>query len=352
MLNASLPIVEARSIAPAPAVRGYVPGLDGLRAIAVLLVILYHSDPDGPFGGGFIGVDLFFVLSAFLITSILVDQKEKTGSIRLGQFYWRRALRLTPALLFFLATYVVVAPMIWPGYPHLRDALIAGFYVSNFAYVAEQIPVYIVHTWSLAAEEQFYLLWPVMLLLLLRWKRPALLLGVIWTGLTAFRFTTDDWFAYYYDLARHGTGLVLGAILFFLLREGKLALSPIHAIFAAAIVAILSVNAQLGASAMAITVAEFASAIVIGTVITNPASLRLLTARPLVGIGKLSYGLYLWNYPISRALGEHVCRQHGRHWLIRFAEPIWTGAGSILMTAFDPCGHWRELRVPSTGANM
>ena len=261
MCNACPPEVEVRSIAPICATRRYVPGLDGLRGIAVLLVILFHCKPEGPFGGGFLGVDLFFVLSAFLITSILVEEQERTGAICLSQFYWRRTLRLMPGLLFFLSTYAVVAPMILPGYPHLRDALVAELYVSNFAYVAGQFPIFIKHTWSLAAREQFYLLWPLMLMVLLRWRRPALLLAVAWAALTAMRFMTDDWIVYYYGFAHHGTGLVLGAILFFLVREGKVALRPFHALFAAGIMAMLAVNAQLGGSALAITVAEFASAV-------------------------------------------------------------------------------------------
>jgi peptidoglycan/LPS O-acetylase OafA/YrhL len=309
MCYASVPGAEPQTIAPPVATKRYIPGLDGLRAIAVMLVIAYHCEPQGLVQGGFIGVDLFFVLSAFLITSILVDEKERTGAIRLGRFYWRRMLRLMPALLLFLTTYAVIAPMIISEYPHLRDAAIAGLYISNFAFVAWQIPLFIKHTWSLAAEEQFYLLWPVILIMLLRTKRPMLLLGVVWVGLTAMRLAGDDWVVNYYGLAHHGTGLVLGAILFFLVRAGKFALRPVHALFAAALLAVTSLNAQLGAAALPISVAEFASAVIIGTVVTNPAGLQLLAARPLVVLGKLSYGLFLWNYPIAL-----VMRSYGGFW--------------------------------------
>ena len=304
MCLAAHPVLEADPAAPKSAARRYIPELDGLRAIAALLVILFHSDREGLFQGGFIGVDIFFVLSAFLITSILVDEQERTGDLRLGRFYWRRAVRLMPALLFFLAAYLALAPLFFPGYPHLRDAVLAGMYVSNFAFVAAQLPPFISHTWSLAAEEQFYLLWPVTLLLLLRTRRPVLLLAAAWGGLTLLRLTEDDWIAYYYGLAPHGTGLVLGAILYFLVKEGRIALRPIHAVAAGAMLAILSVTAQMHASAVAITVAELASALIIGTIVTNSGALRLLAAKPLVGLGKLSYGLYLWHFPISYVLRE------------------------------------------------
>lgn len=309
MAVATTPAIQGDDSAPADAGRRYVPELDGLRAIAALLVILFHSDREGPFQGGFIGVDIFFVLSAFLITSILVDEHDRSGTVRLGRFYWRRTLRLMPALLFFLATYLALAPLIWPGHPHWRDALVAGLYVSNFAFAAAQIPPFISHSWSLAAEEQFYLLWPVILLLLLRLRQPLLALGAAWSGLTLLRLTSDNWIAYYYGLATHGTGLVLGAILFFLMRDLKLAFRPAHALIAGGMLAMLSATAQMEASALAITIAEFASAVIIGTVITNPGSLRLLALPPLVSLGKLSYGLYLWHFPIT-----YVLREVGGFW--------------------------------------
>ena len=299
------PVSRVEPVPPPTAVtRRYVPELDGLRGIAVLLVMLFHADRDGPFQGGFIGVDVFFVLSAFLITSILVEEQERTGTMRLGRFYWRRALRLMPALLLFLAAYLAVAPFVFPGYPHLRDALIAGLYVSNFAFVAAQIPPFISHTWSLAAEEQFYLLWPLTLLFLLRFSRPVWILASVWAGLTLLRLGTENWIAYYYGLATHGTGLIMGAILYFLVRDGALSPRPVHALIAAAIIALLATTAQMHVSAIVITVAEFAAAILIGTAVTNPASLRILTAPALVNLGKLSYGLYLWHFPISYALRE------------------------------------------------
>src|ERR1044071_2906095 len=106
----------------------YYPALDGLRALAAIAVVLFHCRVGGGefvFGSGFLGVDVFFVLSGFLITQQLREGRA------LGEFYWRRALRLLPALLFFLGVYVAVAPLLWPGQPHGRDALFAGLYLSD-----------------------------------------------------------------------------------------------------------------------------------------------------------------------------------------------------------------------------
>jgi peptidoglycan/LPS O-acetylase OafA/YrhL len=295
-------IITARELSGP--VRRYVSELDGLRAIAVLLVIAFHANPDGPFQGGWIGCDIFFVLSAFLITSILFEERETTGRLRLGRFYWRRCLRLYPALLVFLAAYLAVGPMVLAGYPHWRDALIAAVYVSNFAIVIAHIPVLITHTWSLAAEEQFYLLWPPALLILMRVSRPALFLGLLWLGLTILRYATDDLVARYYGFATHGTGLVLGAFLFFVMRERKLTISPVHALVAFAGLALLSATADISSPELTTSVAEAAAAVIIGAIICNPGSMSFLSTRHLVGLGKVSYGLYLWHYPISRLLRD------------------------------------------------
>lgn len=179
-----------------------------------------------------------------------------------------------------------------------------------------------------------------MLLLLLRARRPLLFLGLAWAGLTLLRFATDDWITYYYGLATHGTGLALGAILFFLLREGKLELRPSHAWVAAGMLLVLAVSAQMHVSALVITVAEFASAIIIGTIITHPGALKLLAAPLLVWLGKLSYGLYLWHFPIT-----YVLREVGGFWstfTITFALSL-----GMAMLSYRTVESWaRSLRGP------
>src|ERR1700722_16917740 len=159
----------------------FVPGLDGLRAIAVLGVMLFHGGAP-LIGGGFMGVNVFFVLSGFLITSLLLGEWTRRLTIRLGQFWTRRARRLLPALLLLLVWVAIYAKVFaTPGeFADLRlDSLSTLFYVANwhfifggssyFAQTAQPSPLF--HMWSLAIEEQFYIVWPPVALVMLRLGR-------------------------------------------------------------------------------------------------------------------------------------------------------------------------------------
>ena len=156
-----------------PERRQGIPALDGLRAIAVALVLVGHGGIPG-MGGGFIGVDIFFVLSGFLITSLLLDELGRTGRIELTGFWIRRARRLLPALVLMVLT-VAVARELLPdqSLTGLRsDALAAFLWVANWRFVAQKTdyftqgapPSPLQHTWSLGVEEQYYVLWPVLLI--------------------------------------------------------------------------------------------------------------------------------------------------------------------------------------------
>jgi len=158
----------------APSRLGYQPGLDGLRAIAVVLVLLYHGGVSWA-AGGFLGVDVFFALSGFLITSLLVDEHARHGRISIPAFYARRARRLLPALALVLVAVVAYAATLAPdgSLRQLRGDLLATIgYATNWRLVlsdrgyfdAFTTPSPLKHTWSLAVEEQFYLVWPVLLL--------------------------------------------------------------------------------------------------------------------------------------------------------------------------------------------
>src|ERR1700730_15385771 len=146
----------------------YLPALDGLRAIAVMLVFLFHT---GHAAGGWVGVDIFFVLSGYLITSILLTEHERTGVINLLRFYGRRACRLLPALIIVIGVAVVIAFCLQNKVRDIEiDAVAALFYVLDYRYALMVNLTHatdLAHLWSLSIEEQFYFLWPLTLIILL-----------------------------------------------------------------------------------------------------------------------------------------------------------------------------------------
>jgi len=149
----------------------YTPALDGLRAIAIVAVMIYHASPS-LMPGGFAGVELFFVLSGFLITGLLLREQQCHGRIHLGFFYARRVLRLLPALLLMLTIVTTFAWCVLPagfGSRTLTDALLALGYCVNWARAFDMRGASLLgHTWSLSIEEQFYVLWPITLILLVK----------------------------------------------------------------------------------------------------------------------------------------------------------------------------------------
>ena len=153
----------------------YLPGLDGMRALAVVAVMVYHANSDW-LPGGFLGVEMFFVISGYLITLLLISERERTYRISLRQFWMRRARRLLPALFTMMAIVVAwTAVFKTEALGQLRGDVIAGiFYVSNYyqiwvgqGYTAAGDFAPLRHLWSLAVEEQFYLVWPVVMVVLL-----------------------------------------------------------------------------------------------------------------------------------------------------------------------------------------
>jgi len=298
---------------------GHRPALDGLRGVAILLVLLCHI-PRLPFGGGFIGVDLFFVLSGFLITSLLLEEWRKTGTVSLRAFYARRALRLFPALFAMLIAAVAISAGTESDEAAAgmrRSALMTLFYSANWflaygAYPREEIRP----TWSLSIEEQFYVLWPLLLLLLLRlgWsaRRMALFaaLGVLASALARAIWweTTRSFSRVYFGLDTHSDGLLAGALAAFLAHGGTPPDSPRAArllnLFSLGMVGGLLLFATLGWPADPETLCRgtylflnLGMAALVLCIATSPSTglRRLFELAPLVWFGKLSYGLYLWH---------------------------------------------------------
>lgn len=309
---------------------GSVPALDGLRAVAVSLVVMFHYFFPW-FRGGFLGVDIFFVLSGFLITMLLLQEHSMAQGVRLTQFYARRVRRLAPALAGVLAfAYVTSALSGAPGAAFTDLARVMEFrynFYLRFHYPANPL---VGHLWSLSTEEQFYLVWPPILVLLMR-RRVGLLgvLAVIWTALVAvvlFRLSLwqegSGYRRLYFAPDTHTDGLLIGAGLAVLAHCGYLQRIPARWVRAYAstamvflTVAIFSVDAEeTWIYAGPLTVVALATAAMMTGVLTGSGPRWLesvLRRRTAVRIGKLSYSLYLWHIPILTCpLGRHLSGGH------------------------------------------
>lgn len=288
------------------------PALDGLRGIAVLSVVLAHSGVAWTPGGGR-GVDVFFVLSGYLITSLLKAEVEQAGRIAVAAFWRRRAVRLMPALLLMLAAYAVLGPVFLPGDPAERwkDIAFAAAYVTDYARVLEPSLSPIGHTWSLAIEEQFYLIWPFVVSGLVRLPRDTavrLLVG-LWVAITFGRIAilavTHSWEAAYLPLHAHASGLVLGAMLPFLPRPPPLVgWAGLCGLFA---LNLFEPPGKVAELTWGISAAEACTAALIAGM--GRGVRRLLAWRPLAALGLISYGVYLWHFPISLAVHGSVVQK-------------------------------------------
>jgi len=314
---------------------GYRPALDGVRAVAVIAVMAFHAGINHAYGG-YYGVDVFFVLSGFLITSLLVAEFDHHRAIKLSRFYIRRARRLLPAVLMVLA-FVACYRLVYPGDIASRgvgrDLFATLFYVANWVTLAHQKTFtgvnMLSHTWSLSIEEQFYLCWPLILFLMLRSRlsRRAIaaitLLGFLASCVERVVLLhraghVTPWMSFGTD-ARGGT-LLAGCFLGLVVSWGmvpawvrRLAVPGLFAGLAFYAYAFISTRYAYAVPHRAYTeglpLIALASVAVIYGVVTAPDNLatRALALPPVVWIGKVSYGLYLWHLPIDRIIrpGNH-----------------------------------------------
>ncbi|WP_378147698.1 acyltransferase family protein [Cnuibacter sp. UC19_7] len=290
---------------------GRQPVLDGLRGVAIILVLLRHLAPSTFGGGGFVGVQLFFVLSGFLITSLLIDERMATGRVSFRAFYARRALRLLPALYTLLAIYSIAA-LVLTGTGDLSKWLpwvaAAAVYLTPFAGLLgiPEAPG-LNPLWTLAVEEIFYVFWPIALLLLLRAASRNVALWV--TGGAVVAFAAVRWITYLgfgSDIYETPTtwidALLIGCLLAQLWTYKLLPHLRGLWVLPFAAVILIAVTLWSGAKEHAftygplLTVLAAVGAVSIWSATDQSAGLaRLLRTRVLRWFGTRSYGLYLWN---------------------------------------------------------
>jgi peptidoglycan/LPS O-acetylase OafA/YrhL len=292
---------------PGASVLGYKPALDGLRALAVGVVMLAHANAE-KLRGGVIGVDIFFVLSGFLITTIVVEERSNIGAFRFGRFYLRRILRLWPALFAMLGVVALYAVLQAPDQYRtatLQSAASSALYVANLPPPLAASSIFLAHTWSLALEEQFYLVWPP--LLILAWGRvPARRITRVLIALIVLIIVLRQ-FSTFFLVAQRPDALLLGCCLALvrIARPARLDAAR-HAIvgwiglggillFVGGVKRLVSPDflRHGGYFLVALSAAALISHLIVGQSWLK----RIFELTPLVAMGRISYALYLWHVP-------------------------------------------------------
>lgn len=337
--------------APAGPVQPYLPHVDGLRGLAVLAILLFHLDI-AAFGGGFVGVDIFFVISGYLITSIIAREMQ-AGTFTFASFYARRIKRIFPAL-FVMLIGTSVAAFFFLGldsYSSFFEAMRkASAQISNF-YFARETDYFaeghthspLLHTWSLGVEEQFYLLWPLLLLAL---RRSAIWLGVIAACsliLSEYLVCTDAMQAFYllhargWELAMGGL-VALGAVP--VLRRASL--YPIIGLVGLILItgAVLLFDASNFPGIKAL-IPCLGAAMILYAGQAGGISSKILSAKPFVWTGLISYSLYLWHWPLVAFYKNY------------YGEAMGWGIQTLFFIASFALGYlsWRFVEKPCRALN-
>jgi peptidoglycan/LPS O-acetylase OafA/YrhL len=304
---------------------GYRPILDGVRGVAILAVLSVHTSH--LFGwsilkGGSVGVDIFFVLSGFLITCLLLEEWNRTGGINLKNFYVRRGLRLVPALTLVLATLLVLSNILFSPATatETRSTVpIALFYLTDFS--ASLWPFTglgaLRHTWSLAMEEHFYLLWPPVLLLLLKsgWSKRTLVAMLVSLALLvcfhrAMLFQSNASVARtYYGFDTRVDALLIGCVAAMGVSWGFFRGPKRFAALGTALIGLFLVATDYASPLMhegGFTILAATTALVVMSLVFTESGVltSFLELKPLVWVGRISYGVYLWHYPVFKTMNQ------------------------------------------------
>lgn len=326
--------------------------IDGLRAVAVLSVVLYHFGVPG-LAGGFVGVDVFFVISGFLIGGLLWREQEASGRIDLVRFYTRRLRRLAPAFVVMALATAVASWFILLPYEFRefgKQLIAATVYLSNvffwreagyFDAASEEKPL--LHTWSLSVEEQFYILLPLILIVLFRWA-PRLRLGLLWVialaSLEACLFMTPrDSISTFYLLHYRAWEFLAGVLLAIHMALGWRPMAPLAMSamgLAMILFSLVGTDASAGFPGWQAMIPVFGTLLVLAGGTQDHVLTRWLS-RPLpVGIGLISYSLYLWHWPVF------VVSHYARDGYAHFGEAMGWMALAFVLAYLS----WRCVETP------
>ncbi len=296
---------------------GYIPALDGVRAFAIILVMMAHSN-FRLFGNGGIGVTLFFALSGFLITTLLLEEFDKNNDISFKAFYMRRTFRLFPALytvLFFVFIYSFffnykIFPTVYP------EIIASGLYVYNISWLWNVKPLLLYHNWSLGVEEQFYLLWPITLYMFMKNKALKLASYLLIAFISFFWVTkllsvfSGTFFVFISQVIDES--IFLGCLLAIVRWRGMLNFTipmiwPFLCLICIVIIGAFS-NIDLGLyNPLLHKIVSIFACIVILYLVNNPKGFiyKAFSNKVMVFLGKISYSLYLWHLPVFRIFALH-----------------------------------------------
>lgn len=323
-------------VLPDSSVRPRVAAYDGLRAVAAIAVVGIHAWP-AVVRGGHLGVDVFFVLSGWLITTLLVNELSATGRLALGHFYWRRAKRLLPPLVIAVALAIVVAAAAWPA--SLADTekqgVAALLYLGNWAVLDGWAHSGLLsHTWTLGIEEQFYAVWPLVILVVLRYggRRLACVLAgsLAVLGVAHEVLVGGAWVA-----ESRGSGLLVGAALA-LAADGWWLRWPRAWRAMTPIAAACLVTLLVAGSEVFWPLVVLASAVIVPSLGSHRTSRvsQALAWAPLVWLGRRSYALYLLNLPLTALLLP----------AFGYGPVLLITAG--ILSVFGAAASWRYIEAP------
>ena len=289
-----------------------IPQIQALRALAAVLVVIYHAKVTS---GGYIGVDIFYVISGFLITGLLLRELDGSGSLNLKSFYLRRIKRLLPTSFFVLFLTAIIAWIVYPStlrHDLGKDVAAAGAYVSNYLFALWQMdyqnlnatPSVVIHYWSLAVEEQFYLFWPFIILALYRFgARRAVLFGVV--GITTASFllslylTSREPIWSFYSLPTRAWELGVGALLLFIPKRIRFSSNYGWIALALILYGTFAFTDKTPFPGTAALVPVLGTAFAIASFSNWPKAMnRIGNLKVVQWLGEISYPLYLWHWPV------------------------------------------------------